>query len=622
MLLKQKFFILSTMIDIQNVTLQIADKELLDNASLFVPDGQKIGIVGSNGCGKSTLFKAILSQIEVTGDILISSYDRLVYVEQEIEDTEQTVFDYVLHKDRYLTKTQQEYENAPDDKKPLFYDELERLGVSTAPARIATVLKGLGFSEADFNKKVGAFSGGWQMRLNLAGALFQPSTILLLDEPTNHLDLESVLWLTDYLKKYKGTLLLISHDKNILNEICSGIGVFQNKKIVFYTGNYETYLKTKALQDKVLIRQAEKEREKREHLMRFINRFRYKASKAKQAQSRIKMLEKMNETPEVYLEAEERFAFLEPKEAETPFLKCENVVLGYGEKRVLNRLTLNIYEEERIALLGRNGNGKSTLAKFLAGVLPQMEGAVFRSQKLVIGYFSQHQEDELPLEETPVLYFKTLMNEPNETAVRSYLATFGLKGDKALTEIKKLSGGEKTRLLFAKIALARPNLLILDEPTNHLDILGREALASALNTYQGSVVLITHDFNLIEAVADTLLLVDKGRCEAYTGDMTDYKNYLLAEREKETELPHKKLKEETVSIRQNSALKRKLKAELLEIEREMARLNADKTALEKRYQSPLTPEEILSVSEKVKKIEKELDVLEEKWFPLYEKINN
>ncbi len=611
------------MIDIQNITLQIGGKDLLEDASLFIADGQKIGIVGANGCGKSTLFKAILNQIEVKGEILVSSYDKIAYVEQEICETSLTVLDYVFKKDKSLFKAKTDYENAPDAQKPLLYDELMRLGFATAEARIAEILKGLGFSKTDLARPVKEFSGGWQMRLNLAGALFQPSTILLLDEPTNHLDLESVIWLLGYLKKYKGTLLLISHDKNILNEICTAIAVFGHKKIVLYTGNYNTYLKTKSLQDKVLTRQAEKEKEKREHLMRFVNRFRYKASKAKQAQSRLKMLEKMQQTPEVMVEKDEIFNFLEPIKADSPFFRCENITLGYADTTVLRRVELNIYETDRIALLGQNGNGKSTLAKFLSGVLQEKEGSVFRSDKLSIGYFSQHQEEELPLDETPVSYFKRLMQGKNETFVRSYLAGFGLKGDKALTEIQKLSGGEKTRLLFAKIALARPNLLILDEPTNHLDIMGRRALSAALNEYQGSVVLITHDFNLIEEVADTLLLVANGSCKMFEGDINDYKTLLLKEGEeikKQTPKPTLKQKSEYHLSKQNNQLKRKIKAELLLIEKEVSLLGEKKATLEKKYETPLQAEEILKIGEELKKIEKELDLLEEKWFSLYEEM--
>ena len=330
------------MIELKEITLQIGTQELLHNASFSAFDKQKIGIVGPNGCGKSTLFKLIIGEIEGMGDIFISPTDRLAFVEQIIEDTSLSVKQYVLQKDRYLSKVKKEYEQAPDEKKAELYEDFKRLGGETAEAKVAEILAGLGFKNEDLDKPVSSFSGGWQMRLNLAGALFQPSTVLLLDEPTNHLDLESVIWLQNFLKKYSGTLLLISHDKTILNEVCSSILVFQNKTLVFYSGNYDAYLTTKALQDKVLIRQAEKEKEKREHLEAFINRFRYKASKAKQAQSRIKMLEKMLKTPAVYPDKEERFFFLDPLQALPPLIMGDNVSVGYEDKTVLRKLSFSI----------------------------------------------------------------------------------------------------------------------------------------------------------------------------------------------------------------------------------------------------------------------------------------
>lgn len=618
---------LIAMIKLEDVTIQIGFKELLKNASVFIQEGQKVGIIGPNGCGKSTLFRVLTNQLEAVGDVEISSYDRLAYVEQEIENPNLRVMDYVLQKDKYLLKAKEVYLKASDTDKAEAYEELKRLGAETAVAKISIVLKGLGFKEDDFSRPVSSFSGGWQMRLNLAGALFQPSTVLLLDEPTNHLDLESVIWLQNYLKKYKGTLLLISHDKHILNEVCDKIVVFQDKKLLLYTGNYDTYLTTKEIQTKVLIRQAEKDAEKKEHLLKFINRFRYKASKAKQAQSRIKMLEKMAETPTIYLDKEERFSFLEPHKAQPPLISVEDVSLGYEDKLVLKNVNFSIAENERIAFLGQNGNGKSTLAKFLAGVLSEQKGYVHRSDKLKIGYFSQHQEEELPVNETPVSYFETLMVGEKEAGIRSYLASFGLIGDKALTKIKQLSGGEKTRLLFAKIALLKPNLIILDEPTNHLDINGRSALASALNDYQGSIILITHDFQLIQEVAETLWLVNNQRCLPFEGDLEDYKTFLLTEqidKKQEKQLLKEKEEKQARKIEQkvNQAEKRRLKAEVLDIERKMTKLNAEKETLQKQFENQLTGEEILKITKLIQELEKNIDLLEEKWFSLSEKLEN
>ena len=615
------------MIKLEDVTIQIGFKELLTNASCMIADGQKVGIIGANGCGKSTFFKVLTNQLEATGDVEISSSDRLAYVEQEIENPQLSILEYVLKKDKYLLKAKEVYETAQDIDKPEAYEELKRLGYETAIGQISLVLKGLGFKEEDFTRSVSSFSGGWQMRLNLAGALFQPSTILLLDEPTNHLDLESVIWLQSYLKKYKGTLLLISHDKHILNEVCDRIIVFQDKKLHQYSGNYDTYLKTKEIQTKVAMRQAEKDEEKREHLLKFINRFRYKASKAKQAQSRIKMLEKMAETPTLVLDKEERFTFLEPLKAQPPLVSAEGIALGYTDHTVLRNVNFSIAENERIALLGQNGNGKSTLAKFLAGVLPPQSGKVHTCDKLKIGYFSQHQEEELPINETPLKFFETLMLGEKEAVIRSHLASFGLVGDKALTEIKKLSGGEKTRLLFAKIALLKPNLLILDEPTNHLDIKGRSALASALNDYQGSIVLITHDFQLIQEVADTLWLISNAKCTPFEGDLEEYKEYLTVQqidKKAEKQQMKEKLEKQAQKTEQKlqQAEKRRIKADVLALERKIKELNETKEELQKKFELPLTGDEILEISKSISNIEKEIDLSEEKWFSLSEKLED
>lgn len=611
------------MIKLEDVSVQIGFQELLNGAQLFVPDGAKVGIVGSNGCGKSTLFKVLTGKMEAVGDVEISSFDRLAYVEQEIENPHLKVKEYVLQKDKYLLKAQAFYENAPDAEKAEAYEDVKRLGGETVDARISSVLKGLGFKEEDFEKPVSDFSGGWQMRLNLAGALFQPSTILLLDEPTNHLDLESVIWLQNHLKKYKGTLLLISHDKHILNEVCDKIVVFQNKKLITYTGNYDTYLNTEATQNKVLARQIQKDAEKKEHLMAFVNRFRYKASKAKQAQSRLKMLEKMQELPALMVDKEERFSFLEPEEAIPPLISAEGVQLGYDEKVVLRNVAFSLAENERIALLGQNGNGKSTLAKFMVGVLKAQKGTVHYWDKLKIGYFSQHQEEELPLDETPVSYFESLMKGENQTTVRTHLASFGLTGEKALTQIQRLSGGEKSRLLFAKMALKKPNLLILDEPTNHLDIKGRSALAMALNDYKGSIVLITHDFQLIQEVAETLWLVKEGKCTPFDGDLEEYKQFLLTpvvdKKQEKALLKEKQEKEaQKQAQKQSFAEKRKLRADLLAIERQMKALAEEKEKIEKLFETMLSSDEIVRLSKKNMEIQKDIDVLEEKWFSLSE----
>lgn len=606
------------MIDLKNITVQIATKELLKNASLYVPDGFKVGIIGDNGCGKSTLFKVLLNNHECSsGEVVIPENLHIATVEQIITETEKNILSFVLSKDKILMDARKEYEKADEMEKPFIADRLKFLKSESAENRVARILNGLGFSNDDLEKPVSAFSGGWRMRLALAGALFQSSDILLLDEPTNHLDLEATLWLEDHLKKYTGTILLISHDRNILNQVCTHIVHFSNNKLKLYKGNYNNFKTTYNLEKKVLEKSIEKINQKREHMQAFIERFRYKASKAKQAQSRLKMLEKMGEAPEIDIETKEKFEFPEPENLLPPLVKVENVDVGYGEKTILRKLNFSLSNNERIALLGKNGNGKSTLAKLLAQELNPQKGNLKISDKVKIGYFSQHLEEKLPLDLTPLDFFKSLMKDETETKVRNYLARFGVKEDKATTKMNLLSGGEKARILFAFISLNKPEIIILDEPTNHLDIKGREALADALNLYKGSVILITHDFYLLESVIDDLWLVDKGTCLPYKGDLAEYKELLL-EKTKEKE-PQKKVVKQKPSILDKSNL-RKIKAQLLDIERKIDDLTLKKEALQSKFQEKFDAAYVLNAKKELNEIENKIALLEEEWMNLSEKI--
>ena len=463
------------------------------------------------------------------------------------------------------------------------------------------------------------------MRLALAAALFQPSDILLLDEPTNHLDLETSIWLENHLKKYRGTLLIISHDRTILNSLCGYIVHFDNKKLAVYSGNYDTFRRTRNEQKEMLERSFKKQEQKRRHLESFVERFRYKASKAKQAQSRIKLLEKM---PEVTLLADDpsvKFDFPEPSELASPLVNMENVSAGYGDKVILKRLNLSIDNGDRIALLGANGNGKSTFAKLLSGRLQPLGGEMRRTPKLKVGYFAQHQTEELPLEKTAAEYMATLMPEADETKVRAHLARFGLGKEKALTRISLLSGGEKARLLFAAMTRNAPELLILDEPTNHLDMEARDALVEALNEYAGSVILITHDLHLIELVADDLWLVDKGGCRPYDGDLDDYKELLLSVRvspeEKKTvaaaEKEKQQAKEAAAAARNNL---RELKSRLRRIETELERQTALKTSLENKFQEQLSTDEIIQTQKELNAVAEKIEALETEWLEIGEQL--
>lgn len=614
------------MIDINDITVRIGSKVLLDHASAHISDGQKVGLIGVNGCGKSTLFRVLRGQLDTeSGNIALPSAARVVTVEQEINDIDLPILEFVLAQDKERDGLLKRLKNASVEELGEIHERLNAIGASSAEARAAVILNGLGFKNSDFIRPVREFSGGWRMRLALAAALFQPSDILLLDEPTNHLDLETSIWLENHLKKYRGTLLIISHDRTILNSLCGYIVHFDNKKLAVYSGNYDTFRRTRNEQKEMLERSFKKQEQKRRHLESFVERFRYKASKAKQAQSRIKLLEKM---PEVTLLADDpsvKFDFPEPSELASPLVNMENVSAGYGDKVILKRLNLSIDNGDRIALLGANGNGKSTFAKLLSGRLQPLGGEMRRTPKLKVGYFAQHQTEELPLEKTAAEYMATLMPEADETKVRAHLARFGLGKEKALTRISLLSGGEKARLLFAAMTRNAPELLILDEPTNHLDMEARDALVEALNEYAGSVILVTHDLHLIELVADDLWLVDKGGCRPYDGDLDDYKELLLSVRvspeEKKTvaaaEKEKQQAKEAAAAARNNL---RELKSRLRRIETELERQTALKTSLENKFQEQLSTDEIIQTQKELNAVAEKIEALETEWLEIGEQL--
>ncbi len=614
------------MIDINDITVRIGSKVLLDHASAHISDGQKVGLIGVNGCGKSTLFRVLRGQLDTeSGNIALPSTARVVTVEQEINDIDLPILEFVLAQDKERDGLLKRLQNASAEELGEIHERLNAINASSAEARAAVILNGLGFKNSDFIRPVREFSGGWRMRLALAAALFQPSDILLLDEPTNHLDLETSIWLENHLKKYRGTLLIISHDRTILNSLCGHIVHFDNKKLAVYSGNYDTFRRTRNEQKEMLERSFKKQEQKRHHLESFVERFRYKASKAKQAQSRIKLLEKM---PEVTLLADDpsvKFDFPEPSELASPLVNLENVSAGYGDKVILKRLNLSIDNGDRIALLGANGNGKSTFAKLLSGRLQPLGGEMRCTPKLKVGYFAQHQTEELPLEKTAAEYMATLMPEADETKVRAHLASFGLEKEKALTRISLLSGGEKARLLFAAMTRNAPELLILDEPTNHLDMEARDALVEALNEYAGSVILITHDLHLIELVADDLWLVDKGGCRPYDGDLDDYKKLLLSVRvspeEKKTAAAAEKEKQqakEAAAVARNNL--RELKSRLRRIETELERQTALKTSLENKFQEQLSTDEIIQTQKELNAVAEKIEVLEREWLEIGEQL--
>lgn len=603
------------MIKLENITVQIASKILLENTSAQISDGQKVGILGANGCGKTTLFKVLKGEHDInTGELIISKKQLKAFAEQEIkeEDLHKPILQYVLGKDKRLRELREKEKTASPEEMPEIMEQMLQIDAYSAEARTAEILAGLGFSQEDLSRPVKDFSGGWQMRLNLAGALFQPSDILFLDEPTNHLDLETIVWLESYLQKYKGTLLLISHDRDFMNNICGSILHFEGKKLVQYSGNYDNFARQYAEKIELVGKQIKKQAERKAHLQAYVDRFRYKASKARQAQSRLKMLEKMEDIDDVARDRESHFVFPEVKPLPSPLIKLENAAVGYDDKPVLRKLNLYLNQDDRIALLGKNGNGKSTLVKMLSGHLPLMEGEMYKSGKLKIGYFNQNQTEELPIEKTPVEYMLSLLPDKPEKSIRAHLGAFGLEQEKAVTRIAELSGGEKTRLLFARISIETPELLIFDEPTNHLDIAGRTALADAINAYRGAVILISHDFHLLEMVTDDLWLVDNHTCKPFDGSLEDYRRFLLTPPAVETPKPTPKPAPQPKVVKPN----RKDRVALREIEQQLAKLEQQKTELMEQFATITDGQKISILQKELHTLEAKITETEEKWLEL------
>lgn len=612
------------MIDITDITVRVGANVLLSQASAHISDRQKVGIVGINGCGKSTLFRVLQGEQEVEqGSVNFSSSSKIVTVEQDIKDTDLPILEFVLAQDKERVELLRQLEQASNEEIDNIHERLKAIDSSTAEARASQILKGLGFKTEEYSRQVKEYSGGWRMRLALAAALFQPSDILLLDEPTNHLDMESSIWLENHLMKYKGTLLIISHDRTILNNLCTNIIHFDNKKLILYSGNYDNFIRTRNQQKQVLERSYQKQEQKREKLQKFIDRFRYKASKAKQAQSRIKQLEKLEDVDLLKDTVSLHISFPQVKELASPLINMEDVSVGYGEKTILSKLNLSIERDDKIALLGKNGNGKSTFAKLLSGRLKAKDGEMRLTPKLKVGYFAQHQAEELPLEITALEYMQSLMPERNETQIRSYLAKFGIEQEKSLRKIQVLSGGEKSRLLFAVMSLQEPELLILDEPTNHLDIESRESLIEALNEYNGAVILITHDLHLVEFVADDLWLISRGRCQAYDGDIDDYKALILSEEKEEKSQRQKQENEKRERIKAQETIKKQQKEQekrLKQIEKELDNLCKKKELLENSFQENLSKETIISTQKELKKLLSAIEQKEQEWLEASDKM--
>ena len=526
------------MLSIQNITYRVGGRTLLDNVSVNIPAGWRVGLVGPNGAGKSTLFKIISGDLPSDGgDISFIKGATLGMVRQDLPDDETKIIDVVLNSHLERTRLMQEAETSEDmDRISFIYERLNEIGAYDAPSRAASILAGLGFSEAAQNAPISSISGGWRARVALASALFLEPNVLMLDEPTNHLDFESMVWLENFLMRYRQTLIIISHDRDILNKTVDHILHLENQKLVHYTGNYDQFERRRA--ERLMNQQSlhEKQLAQKAHLMKFVDRFRATASKARQAQSRLKAIERMDIVDAVIAERVTAFTFPEPKEMKSPMIRLEGVDAGYLEgKPVLKALDLYINHNDRIALLGANGNGKSTLVKILSDRLKPMAGKIYKSGQLKIGYFAQFQTDELDIDLTPFETLRAAMNEPSEVKVRAMLSRFGFDKYKADTKVGGLSGGEKARLLFCLMSFDAPHIMLLDEPTNHLDIDAREALMQALNAYSGAVILVSHDTHLVECVADQLWLVTDGKCKPFEDDLEAYRKQVIRQRRLERE---------------------------------------------------------------------------------------
>src|SRR5579863_1130626 len=517
------------MLRIENLVFDAWGRRFFDGASVAIPAGAKVGLVGRNGVGKSTLFKLVVGDLTpLSGEILLPKRARIGSVDQEHPATPTSLLDTILAADTRREALNAALEVAEPEELAEIHQRLNAIDADRAPAKAAEILSGLGFSNDDLTRPMAEFSGGWRMRVALAAALFAEPDVLLLDEPTNYLDLEGALWLEARLQKYPNTALIISHDRELLNNSVNAILHLSQGKLDLYSGGYNDFETRRAEKARLQTATKAKQDAERAHLQKFIDRFRAKASKATQAQSRIKRLAKLEPIAEVIEERVAPFTLPSPsRPLAPPLLQLEGAAVGYDGKPVLRKLDLRLDVDDRIGLLGVNGAGKSTFAKLIAGALPLQAGAMKREGRIKVGWFHQHQIEALDPEDTPLEILRRERPDDSESSRRSRLAQFGLSFDKQDTTVANLSGGERARLLLNLVAMAEPHLLILDEPTNHLDIDSRRALLDALNDYEGAVILITHDRSLIELVADRLWLTADGQIKPFAGDMDDYARFVL-----------------------------------------------------------------------------------------------
>ncbi|MCU7938989.1 MAG: ATP-binding cassette domain-containing protein [gamma proteobacterium symbiont of Bathyaustriella thionipta] len=639
------------MLKLSNLSLRRGVRLLLQDVNITIHPRQKVGITGGNGCGKSSLFALINNELHTdSGDFFIPQNWIIAHVAQESPATERPAIDYVIDGDNELRHIEQAIEEANQsghgELLGKLYAQLEEADGYTANSRAAQLLSGLGFSQDQVTHSVNSFSGGWRMRLNLARALMCRSDLLLLDEPTNHLDMDAVLWLEDWLKKYAGTLLLISHDRDFLDSVMTHIAHIEHQSMTLYSGNYSQFERIRAeqlAQQQVLY---ERQQQEIKHIQSFINRFKAKATKAKQAQSRVKTLEKMELISQAHVDSPFHFEFHAPDKIPNPLVSLEDIKLGYGETTILDHVHINLQPGSRIGLLGHNGAGKSTFIKLLADELAVQSGRVERSSELRIGYFAQHQLEQLHPDDTPMEHFQRLDKRATEQSLRNHLGGFGFSGDKVESKIAPFSGGEKARLVFATLVYQKPNLLLLDEPTNHLDLDMRHAISLALQEFEGAMVIVSHDRHLLRSVTDEFYLVVDQKVTAFKGDLEDYRNWITDQKKQEAvdNVVIKAAKDHTgknktpVNSAQSKKEQKRLEAEkrkLLQplrnkqtkLEKEMDKLTHEKEKIEVLLASP----DIYEDSKKVHlkdllqqqvKLTQSLDDTEEQWMIISEELES